>query len=88
MRTQLELWQVVKDNFDEYFKFGLCQLIDSLPYVGKINHYEKYSLTEELSLYGDNEIYFLGLSGDAKPRLEFIDKMIKKHSENAITENK
>ena len=88
MRTQLELWKLVKDNFDEYFGFGLCQLIDSLRYFGKINHYEKYSLTEELSLHGDNEIYFLGLSGDAKPRLEFIDKMIKKHSENAITENK
>ena len=88
MRTQLELWKIVKENFDEYFKFGLCQLIDSLPYVGKINHYEKYSLTEELSLHGDNTIYFLGLSGNPKPRLEFIDKMIKKHSENAVTENK
>ena len=88
MRTQLELWKLVKDNFDEYFVFGLCQLIDSLRYVGKINRYEKHSLTEELSLHGDNEIYFLGLSGDVKPRLEFIDKMIKKHSENAITENK
>ena len=30
MRTQLELWKVVKENFDEYFSFGLCQLIDSL----------------------------------------------------------
>ena len=58
MRTQLELWQIVKGNFDEYFNFVLFQLIDSLPY-GKINHYEKYSLIEELSLYGDNEIYFL-----------------------------
>ena len=81
MRTQLELWQVVKDNFDEYFIFGLCQLIDSLLYVGKINHYEEDSLTEELSLHGDNSIFFLGLSGDPKPRLEFIDKMIKKHSQ-------
>ena len=81
MRTQLELWQVVKDNFDEYFTFGLCQLIDSLLYVGKINHYEEDSLTEELSLHGDNSIFFLGLSGDPKPRLEFIEKMIKKHSQ-------
>ena len=59
MRTQLELWQIVKDNFDEYFIFGLCQLIDSLLYVGKINHYEEDSLTEELSLHGDNSIFFL-----------------------------
>ena len=88
IRTQLELWQVVKDNFDEYFSFGLCQLINSLRYVGKINHYEENSLREELSLHGDNTIYFLGLSGNPKPRLEFIDKMIKKHSENAVTENK
>ena len=81
MRTQLELWQVVKENFDESFKFGLCQLIDRLRYFGKINDYEKNSLTEELSLYGDNAIYFLGSSGDPKPRLEFIYKMIKKHSQ-------
>ena len=77
MRTQLELWKIVKDNFDEYFNFGLCQLIDSLHYVGKINHYEKYSLREELSLHGDKTTYFLGLSGNPKPRIEFIDKMIK-----------
>jgi len=80
MRTQLELWQVVKNNFDEYFNFGLCQLIDSLRHVGKINYYEEDSLREELSLHGDDKSYFLGLSGDPKPRLEFIDKMIKKHS--------
>lgn len=80
MRTQLELWQIVKYNFDEYFNFGICQLIDSLRYVGEINHYEENSLREELSLHGDNTSYFLGLSGDPKPRLEFIDKMIKKHS--------
>ena len=88
MRTQLELWKLMKENFDEYFSFGLCQLIDSLRYVGKINHYEGNQLREELSLHGDNAIYFLGLSGNPKPRLEFIEKMIKKHSENAITENK
>ena len=88
MRTQLELWQVVKDNFDEHFSFGICQLIDSLRYVDKINHYEENQLREELSLHGDKTTYFLGLSGNPKPRLEFIGEMIKKHSENAITENK
>ena len=81
MRTQLELWRVVKDNFDEYFNFGLCQLIDSLRYVGKIKDYEKNSLTEELSLHGDNAIYFLGLSGDPKPRLLLcIPKILKNES--------
>ena len=88
MRTQLERWQVEKEKKDEYFSFGLCQLIDSLRYVGKIKDYDDNSLTEELWLHGANAIYFLGLSGDPKPRLEFIDKMFKKHSENAITENK
>ena len=32
MRTQLELWQVVKDNFNEYFKTGLCLLMFQLKY--------------------------------------------------------
>ena len=42
----------------------------------------------EIKRYGNTKGYFLGLSGNPKPRLEFIEKMIKKHSENAITENK
>ena len=88
MRTQLELWKIVKENFDEYFRNGLCQLIDSLRYVRIINSDEKLLLQKELSEYGNSGVYFLGESGNPKPRLKFIEKMIKKHSENAITENK
>ena len=46
------------------------------------------SLTDELKKNGNTRDFFLANQGDAKPRLEFIDKMIRKHSENAITENK
>ena len=88
MRTQLELWQVVKDNFDEYFKTGLFLLIFQLRYRNIINYEEKFLLEKELIEYGNYDTYFLGESKDPKSRLEFIEKMIKKHSENAITENK
>ena len=88
MRTQLELWQVVKDNFDEYFETGLCFLMRTLKLCSIISFEEMKSLTDELKKYGNTRDFFLGNQGDPKPRLEFIDKMIKKHSENAITENK
>ena len=88
MRTQLELWQVVKDNFDEYFIAGLCYLITDLYLDDIINSDELQLLKNELKSYGNTSDFFLGDSENPKPRLEFIDKMIKKHSENAITENK
>ena len=88
MRTQLELWQVVKENFDKYFEYGLCVVIIELFYDDYISNLEHKLLEEELLEHGDSDEYFLGKKGDPKPRLEFIDKMIKKHSENAITENK
>ena len=81
MRTQLELWQVVKDNFDEYFKTGLCLLMFQLKYRNIINYEERFLLEKELLEYGDYDTYFIGVKGDPKPRLEFIDKMIKKHSQ-------
>ena len=88
MRTQLELWQVVKDNFDEYFYEGLCLLISRL-YIKEIISMKEFdSLHFEIKRYGNTKDYFLGVPKDPKPRLEFIEKMIKKHSENAITENK
>ena len=88
MRTQLELWQVVKDNFDKYFLSGLCGLIYDLELFGIINSEEKELLKKELSEYGNKKTFFIGYKYVKGPRLEFIDKMIKKHSENAITENK
>ena len=87
MRTQLELWQVVKDNFG-YFSTGLCFLIRTLKLCSIISFEEMKSLTDELKKYGNDSDFFLGVGGNPMPRLEFIEKMIKKHSENAITENK
>ena len=88
MRTQLELWQVVKEKFDEYFIAGLCYLITDLYLDDIINSDELQLLKNELKSYGNTSDFFLGDSENPKQRLEFIDKMIKKHSENAITENK
>ena len=81
MRTQLELWQVVKYNFDEYFRSGLCQLINKLHILNIITFSERKSLRNELSGYGNDKVYFIGEISDPKPRLEFIDKMIKNHSQ-------
>ena len=69
MRTQLELWQVVKDNFDEYF------------YEGIISMDEKNCIHAEIKKYGNTKDYFLGEPKDPKPRLKFIEKIIKKHSQ-------
>ena len=88
MRTQLELWQVVKENFDEYFLGGLCILLSRLYIKEIISRDESISIYNEIKSYGYTRDFFLGDEGDPKPRLEFIEKMIKKHSENAITENK
>ena len=81
MRTQLELWQVVKDNFDEYFSDGLCLLISRLLIKGIISIDESISIHVEIKKYGNTKDYFLGEPKDPKPRLKFIEKMIKKHSQ-------
>ena len=81
MRTRLELWQVVKYNFDMHFETGLCYLIRSLKFFDIISFNEMNSLTDELKKYGNTRDFFLGNQGDPKPRLEFIEKMIKKHSQ-------
>ena len=82
MRTKLELWQVVKDNFDYHFFSGLCILIFELESYYVINSKERHLLEEDLLEHGKTFNFFLGKEGDPKPRLEFIEKMIKKHSEN------
>ena len=81
MRTQLELWKLVKENFDMYFETGLCWVISSLWDNDKITADEYYSLDLDLANEGDISDFFLGKEGDPKPRLEFIEKMIKKHSQ-------
>ena len=70
MRTQLELWQVVKDNFDEYFKTGLCLLIFQLRYRNIINYEEKFLLEKELIEYGN---YETGPFGSSISRGDFFN---------------
>ena len=79
MRSNLELWEIVRDNFDEYFRFGLCSTIDRMFMSDIINKYEFNKLNHEISYYGSSQVYFLGERSDPKPRKEFIEKMIKKH---------
>ncbi len=81
MRTQLELWQVVKYNFDEYYYNGLCVLISRLQIKEIISIDESISIHGEIKKYGNTKDYFLGDPKDPKPRLKFIEKMIKKHSQ-------
>ena len=80
MRTQLELWKLVRENFDMYFETGLCWVIFSLFYNYEITPDEYDSLALDLKNEGNASDFFLGKKGDPKPRLEFIEKMIKKHS--------
>lgn len=52
MRTNLELWLIVEQNFDEYFVIGLCDTIRNL--------YKNELLTREEELHLRNIIYQYG----------------------------
>lgn len=82
MRSNLELWEIVRDNFDEYFRFGLCSLLLKLYRSRFFSLYEYITLEDELKEYINIDRYSLGKEGDPKPRKEFIKKMIKKYSKN------
>ena len=81
MRSNLELWEVVRDNFDSYWdsQKGLCYVILKLWSLLFISSNEKNILFDEINEYGDSREFFLGQKGNMKPRKEFIEKMIKKH---------
>ena len=81
MRTQLELWKLVKENLDEHFSKGLCILVLRLYIKEIISMDENNCIYAEIKKYGNTKSFFLGDEGDKKPRLEFIEKMIKKHSQ-------
>ena len=70
----------MKENFDVYFCTGLCLLISRLYIKGIISMDEHNCIYVEIKRYGDTSDFFLGAEGNPKPRLEFIEKMIKKHS--------
>lgn len=80
MRTRLELWNIVDENFDKYFLGGLCRVL-LMGYVNYLfNEFEYHLILSELLEHGGSDEYFLGEKGDKKPRKEFIKKMIEKHS--------
>ena len=80
-RTQLELWKLVKDNFDEHFSKGLCILVLRLYIKEIISMDENNCIYAEIKKYGNTKDFFLGAIGDKKPRLDFIDKMITKYEQ-------
>lgn len=80
MRTQLELWKIIDEHFDDFFVTGLCSVLTRC-YLDSIINYDEFKMIEsEFSEYGDDTYYFLGDEGDPKPRKKFIKKMIDKHS--------
>lgn len=80
MRSKLELWKIVEENFDEYFYGGLCGILASLKAITFLSENEYILLKKELKEYGHLSDYFLGEKYDPAPRKEFIKKMIAKHS--------
>lgn len=79
MRTKLELWQLVEQNFDKFFYSGLCGIIVTLRIRGMIDMNEYIALLNEIKHFGDAGEFFLGHKGDAQPRKEFIQNRIKAH---------
>ena len=71
MRTQLELWQVVKDNFDDYFYEGLCILISRLYIKGIISMDEGTESESRIGNINEREIYYYGFKPDQNDRLFF-----------------
>ena len=80
MRSRLELWKIVDENFDKLFRSGLCLTLYYLCMSKRISIKENKILERELLSYKDIKCdYFLGEEGFPKPRKEFIQKMIEKH---------
>ena len=89
MRTNLELWLIVEQYFDELFNVGLCSLLFFL--IGKdiINKSEYDILKKIINEYKDNRFYFrkdedfyFWEKGHKKPRKMFIQKQILKSIKN------
>ena len=90
MRTKLILWKIVREYIDELWKEhrcrALCEVVHNLyyKYDDVRSSKEKIDLSEEIKSYNprDGRVYFLGEYGDKEARIQFIEKMIEKHSEN------
>ena len=84
MRTNLELWLIVEQNFEEFFGFGLCGILSNLWYYGLIESNEREYLEDIIKNYKDirGDKYcntgFIWRAGEAKPRRIFIQNQILK----------
>lgn len=82
IRTPLELWLIVEQNFNSLFHLGLCNVIANLRACGEITLKEERFLSMEIVLYGQirklNAIGYIWTVGHEKPRRMFIQKQILK----------
>lgn len=82
MRTPLELWLIVEENFDRYFRTSLCDMINVLEFDGVISIHENYDLLMIIKTYGENRFgkdsyySYLWEKFNKKSRKMFIQKMI------------
>lgn len=82
MRSHLELWLIVEENFDNYFCTGICRVLARLLDDDEITVQEYNFLMNTLYRYGLKrwrlDKFYLWTAGDKKPRKMFIQKQILK----------
>lgn len=88
IRTPLELWLVVEENFDEYFESCLCGMIFRLSMEFIISDNEYRFLQYSINHYCTQRFYYwdswdmknnlFWKIGEQKPRRMFIQKQILK----------
>lgn len=91
-RPLLDLWKIVRDNFDRLFLSrydsririeGLCSIINKLHLEGVINQKEYSDLMVDLEEFGartgKEALYFYWERGDAVARKIFINQKIMEH---------
>lgn len=89
VRTNLELWLIVEENFDKHFSTGLCRVFFKLMSDDIINSDEHCVLYNLIQDYKKSRFYcrkygpfYLWEKGHAKPRRMFIQKQILKELRN------
>lgn len=87
MRTDLELWLIVEENFDKYFNCSLCEVVYKLREFGIISGLELNFLITVIRKYGVKRFGFNDYElwtkhywniGHKKPRINFVQKQILK----------
>jgi hypothetical protein len=85
LRTNLELLKILRENFDEHFKTGICNLtlelqIESIIFQcerAKLMVYlrSKFPVEQYPNVFG--VITYCWERGVSEPRIKFIDELIK-----------